>query len=308
MIKEYCNHLTELGYAETTVKMTAYNLTRYHSYIRNNFHKRLTRVSWHEIESYCRYLKERLNPRSLITVINHIKGFYKHLVKEGYILIDPTEFLETIKASRNPKHVPDEEAVKILLNQPSNYTFGGIRDRAMLELMYSTGIRRREMVTLLITDIDLKKGLLKVRQGKGGCERIVPVGKSACLAIERYLTVSRPKYVKQAEQEHLFITDRGKQLKYQTVNEIFRKYKKNSKLIEKISPHSLRHACALHMLRGGAPIIMVQKMLGHKRISSTQIYTRLYPKDLKAMHAKHHPRERELRKQHAKQALEAIGI
>ena len=294
MIDEYCNYLRGAGYAEATADTAMYTLRRYSAYIGDNFNKRIDSAAREDIEKFYDHLKKRISRRTIITTINVIRGFYKHISGEGLILINPVEEIDFLeKVDRLPKHVPDEDTVRYFLTLPDGYTYPGIRDKAMLEVLYSTGIRRKEMIKLLVTDIDLTDRVLKVREGKGGRDRIVPAGKEACKWVERYMEVSRPKYLRTPEEDHLFITERGEGLKDHTVNELFRRHRNKSRLTAKITPHSLRHACALHMLRGGAKIEMVQRMLGHKRISSTQIYTRLCPKDLIEAHRKCHPRERQ---------------
>jgi integrase/recombinase XerD len=198
---------------------------------------------------------------------------------------------------REPRHVPDEKMILNLLSQPDEHTYHGIRDKAVLELLYSTGVRSKELLLLKVQDIDLKDSSLMILNGKGGRQRMVPFGKSAALALEKYLEVTRPHYLKNPNLDILFLSKLGGPLKEWGLYEIIKRYGAKSGHTKGMTAHTLRHACALHMLKGGAPIEAVQELLGHKRLSTTQIYTTLLPQDLKAVHEKFHPREQSLPKE-----------
>jgi len=177
-----------------------------------------------------------------------------------------------------------------MLNRPCPEEHHGIRDLALLELAYSAGLRRKELVGLEVGDVDLTGGFLKIREGKGGKERVVPLGHKAKEALERYLQVTRPRLQMRKKQEtsRLFLTERGAPIKSTTVEEIIVKYRPH----HRIHTHTLRHACALHMLKGGADVRYIQELLGHASPNTTMLYTRLLPADLLQMHHRYHPRER----------------
>ena len=288
--------MKQKGYGTSTLTASARILQGYSSWLWNTFDMKIADAQEDDIEKYIFHLKERLAPGSLRLSLSRIRRFYRYLYQRDLILRDPTLSILPLKKEQNAllKNVPDEEAVIYLLNQPDEHTYHGIRDKAILELLYSSGLRNEELRNLCLRDIDLKEKIVVVRCGKGSKGRMVPFGKKAAEFIQKYLEVTRPKYTKTPEEEHLFLTERGDPLAHHKtcINDIVSRYKKRSALTKNISPHTLRHAFALHLLRGGAPIQAVQTLLGHKQLASTQVYTRLYPKDLKAIHKKYHPRER----------------
>jgi site-specific recombinase XerD len=289
-LNEYLEYSKLRGYSHATIKGRRNTLERFIQSIKD---KPLDEVMLKDIEAYRIVIAENLTKNSVLCVLNHIRGFYRFLHKQGYLLNDLSQLIDL--PGRNvglTRDVPDEKKTALLLNQPDLHTYHGIRDKAVLELIYSTGIRSKETRDLKVGDIDLKERTLAVRSGKGGRGRIVPVGQKAIESLDTYLKITRPHYVKNPEEDHLFVSRLGRSPDYWFINDIIRKYCEQSIYLNGITPHLLRHACALHMLRGGASIESISELLGHKRLSTTQIYTRIYPKDLKAMHAKYHPRER----------------
>ena len=291
LIKEYCMYMKKKGYRAETIRTSWYILKRYEGYITGNYSKRLDRVVETEIRNYCKRRKEKTNIKNMVKEFDVIRGFYKYCNKLGLTLYDVTERIEVPKIPYSlPKYIPSEEEVKEFLNAPSENTLMGIRDRAILEVMYSAGLRRKELINLKVSDIDLKERLLIVKDGKGGKDRVLPIGKRAIESVEKYLKKTRPEYIKNLGEDHLFLTREKGSINPSTMHGIFKRYRG----IKKISPHTLRHACALHMLRGGAPIEKIQEMLGHAGLKTTQIYTRLCPKDVKESHKKSHPRERRI--------------
>lgn len=293
MIQQYIEFMRQKGYGPSAIEGAFRVLRQYDLYLNDNFYLKPTQVTEDHVENYILRLKQTLSGGSLRLYLSRIRGFYRFLRQKGFMLYDPTQNLILLKKERLLKTVPSEKTLRYLLEQPDEHTYHGIRDRAILELMYSSGLRNQETRDLKIGDVDLKEGLVRVRLGKGGKGRTVPLGQKAVSFIEMYLLVTRPKYLKSPEEDSLFLSERGNPLPQTTINEMLSRYKKRSELTRSITPHTLRHACALHMLRGGAPIQTVQAILGHKRISTTQIYTRLDPKDLKIAHQKFHPRERQ---------------
>lgn len=292
MIQEYLKFMKEKNYGHSALSGAAYILRRYDEYLDHHFYLKPTQVTEDHLEGYVLYLKQNLSRGSLRLHLSRIRGFHRFSHQRGSMLYDPTQNLMPLKKEQLLKPVPSEKTLKYLLEQPDEHTYHGIRDAAILELMYSSGLRNQETRDLKMGDVDLKEELVTVRCGKGGKGRITPLGRKACDLIQKYLQVTRPKYLRSSSEDHLFLTERGGCLPEWFISGMLGRYKKHSELTRSMTPHSLRHACALHLLRGGAPIQTVQAILGHKRISTTQIYTRLDSKDLKKAHSKFHPREK----------------
>jgi integrase/recombinase XerD len=232
--------------------------------------------------------KAGLSARSLARLISAVKGLYRFAVLEGIRSESPADNLSTPKLWMNlPKYLTVEE-VERLLRQPDTRTDKGIRDRAMLELLYATGLRVSELVFLRTTSINLAEGFL-LCLGKGGKERIVPVGESAAAHTNTYLKSTRSKFVK-IPSDWLFLTNRGKPFSRQGFWKMMKVYAAAAGIEDKISPHVLRHSFATHLLEGGADLRSVQLMLGHSQITTTQIYTHVTRKQLRKLYDKFHPR------------------
>jgi len=229
-----------------------------------------------------------LSARSLARIISSMKSFYKFLVLDGVIKKNPAVSLSSPKTWLSlPKFLTVKE-VESLLSQPDEKDVRGIRDKAMLELLYATGLRASELVSLKPKDLNLAEGFL-LCLGKGGKERIVPIGDSAARAVRIYLDEARPRMLKQPN-ESLFLTYRGSSFTRQGFWKLLKAYAKKAGLDLKISPHVLRHSFATHLLERGADLRSVQLMLGHSQITTTQIYTHVSRKHLQRVYNKYHPR------------------
>jgi integrase/recombinase XerD len=229
-----------------------------------------------------------LSARSIARLISSVRAFYRFLAIDGVIKSVPTEGLKSPKFwFRLPKYLQVEE-VERLLSQPSRRKPHGIRDRAMLELLYATGLRVSELIGLKRQDLNLEEGFLICR-GKGGKERIVPLGRSAAVAVEDYLGRARRSFVKK-DTDFLFLTNRGKPLTRQGFWKRLKAYAVQAGLDLKISPHILRHSFATHLLERGADLRSVQMMLGHSQITTTQIYTHVSRRRLRRVYDRFHPR------------------
>lgn len=229
-----------------------------------------------------------LSARSLARLISSLRSFYKFLVLDGVIEKNPSVNLSSPKTwLALPKFLTLKE-VELLMNQPDEKDSRGFRDKAMLELLYATGLRVSELVALKPKDLNLEEGFLICR-GKGGKERIVPIGGSAVNALRKYLNEARPKLVKQPS-ESLFLTYRGHAFTRQGFWKLLKTYAKKAGLGLKISPHTLRHSFATHLLERGADLRSVQLMLGHSQITTTQIYTHVTRERLRRIYDKYHPR------------------
>ena len=218
-----------------------------------------------------------------------LRRFYRWALREGMIDRDPTLRLVGAKAPPRFPRTLTEEQVEALLAAPDAKSELGLRDRAMLELLYATGLRVTELVGLKLVEVSLADGLVRVT-GKGQKERIVPVGEEARLWLERYCGQSRPGLLKGRSADALFVTRRGGPMTRQMFWKLIRRYALQADIRAPLSPHGLRHAFATHLLNHGADLRVVQMLLGHADISTTQIYTHVARERLQALHARHHPR------------------
>ena len=223
-----------------------------------------------------------------------VKRFFEYLEDSGTILVNPAEHIkEPRKETRLPRVVLSEEEVGKILDQPNLSTLVGIRDRAVLEVFYSTGIRLEELTTLTIFDCDLQGGLLRVK-GKFSKDRVVPLGKHAVRFLKEYITSVRPQHTKSnKELRTLFVNQWGAALSKQVVELMVRRYAKGAKINKQVTPHVFRHTFATELVRNGADIKAVQEMLGHADLKSTHVYIRVAGIEVKETHSQSHPRERD---------------
>ncbi|MGD2245801.1 MAG: site-specific tyrosine recombinase XerD [Candidatus Aminicenantes bacterium] len=229
-----------------------------------------------------------LSPRSMARVVSSLKSFYRFLVLDGILKKNPAVNLSSPKTwLALPKFLTVKE-VDSLLKQPDTEEVLGIRDKAMLELLYATGLRASELISLGTNDVNLGDGFL-LCLGKGGKERLVPIGESAEKAVRQYLEGARAKLLKQPS-EFLFVTQRGEPFTRQGFWKLLKGYVRKAGLDTKISPHVLRHSFATHLLERGADLRSVQLMLGHSQITTTQVYTHVSRKRLRRVYDKFHPR------------------
>jgi integrase/recombinase XerD len=218
-----------------------------------------------------------------------LRSFYKHLRREDLVKEDPTAALSAPRRGRKLPQVLSQGEVKKLLGQPRGTEPAALRDRALLELMYACGLRASEAIGLEVGDIDLERGFVRP-YGKGSKERIVPVGSEAAAAVKHYLRSGRPQLVGSGTEKKLFVNQRGGGLTRQGLYKIIRGHAKTAGLDGKMSPHTLRHTFATHLLSGGCDLRSVQEMLGHADISTTQMYTHLSGEEIKDVYFKAHPR------------------
>jgi integrase/recombinase XerD len=218
-----------------------------------------------------------------------LRSFYRHLRREGVISVDPSADLRTPRKSQRLPHVLTRGEVAKLLSAPDASDPGGLRDRALLELMYACGLRASEAVALRVGDLDLENAVLRAH-GKGSKERIVPIGREAVAAVRTYLHRGRPPLVGLGTAPQLFVNRRGTGLTRQGLYKIVRRHARAAGLDGKMSPHTLRHTFATHLLAGGCDLRSLQEMLGHADVATTQIYTHLSAERLKDVYFKAHPR------------------
>ena len=228
-------------------------------------------------------------PRTVARRLSALRRFYQHLEREGRIRNNPCDRVDAPRLGRPLPGVLSEQEVERLLAAPDLETASGVRDRAMLEVLYATGLRVSELVGLRSEQVNLIQGVLRV-VGKGGKERLVPLGEPAVEWLERYFREGRPDILGERRTPALFPTSRGGAMTRQAFWHLVKRYAARAGISQDISPHTLRHAFATHLLDHGADLRVVQMLLGHRDISTTQIYTHIARERLKVLHARHHPR------------------
>jgi integrase/recombinase XerD len=230
-----------------------------------------------------------LSPRSLARQLAGLRAFCRYLRQEGVLASDPLSDLDTPRVSPRLPHVLSIDEVDRLLRQPRLDTPRGCRDAAMLEVLYATGLRVSELVSLPMRALHLTEGWLKVR-GKGGTERLVPLGEQAAAGLRAYLAGPRTQLMRGGHAAQVFVNGRGGAMTRQGFWKLLRQYARRAGILKPISPHALRHSFATHLLDRGADLRVVQQMLGHRRISTTQIYTHVLEARLRAAYQRFHPR------------------
>ncbi|MGZ5112093.1 MAG: site-specific tyrosine recombinase XerD [Usitatibacter sp.] len=228
-------------------------------------------------------------PRSTSRLVSSLKRFFQFAVREGLRADDPASELESPKLPRSLPKSLSEEQVEALLAAPDVATAKGLRDRAMLETLYASGLRVSELVGLKTVQVSLDMGVLRIL-GKGSKERLTPLGQEAVAWIERYQREARPEILRARKSDAMFVTSRGGPMTRQSFWALIKRHAATAGIRHAISPHTLRHAFATHLINHGADLRVVQLLLGHADISTTQIYTHVARERLKALHRKHHPR------------------
>lgn len=279
----------EKGLADNTITSYQFDLKSFITFLSDRSVTTIEKVTRHHIAAYLLELKKQ--GKSSATLARHmacIKSFFHFLLRENIIDQDPTCHLETPKLAQLFPQILSQEQTELLLNMPKTGTVLGKRDKAMLELIYATGLRVSELINLNVEDINLEMGFLRCF-GKGSKERIVPIGSFAIKALKVYLDKSRVKLVKRAEKA-LFVNQHGRRLTRQGFWKILKGYGDGAKIPITLTPHTLRHSIATHMLENGADLRTVQEILGHADITTTQIYTHLTKTHLKEVYENCHPR------------------
>ena len=291
-IDRYLHHLiVEKGLSRNTIEAYARDLRGYSAFLQEHSGSDSLTVSSDKIIYYFKLLRtEKLSPRSLARNISTLKGFYKFLLQEGVLEENPLRHLRTPRVTPRLPEILTGGDIEQIITQVKAEKPLGLRDRAMLEILYATGLRVSELVHLSVHDVDLEVGYLRTK-GKGSKERIVPIGRAAIRALKDYLQGSRQVSAVKAEGQTLFLGRGGRGITRQGFWKLLRRYASAAGIRKKITPHTLRHSFATHLLEGGADLRSVQSMLGHADIATTQIYTHVSRDHLKRLHQKYHPRE-----------------
>jgi integrase/recombinase XerD len=292
-LKDFIHFLiVEKGLAKNTIVSYERDLKSYIKYFRNVEQlKSFNEVERIHIIHFLGYLKEQgKSSRTLARHVASIRAFHQFLLRERVSDHDPSVHIETPKLERTLPKVLNLEEVETLLDSPDVKDHYGIRDKAMLELLYATGIRVSELIGLQTSDVHLTMGFVRCI-GKGNKERIIPIGKTALAALEHYVNNGRSHFISKKNHDHaLFLNHHGKQLTRQGFWKILKKLARDAGIEKDLTPHTLRHSFATHLLENGADIRAVQEMLGHSDISTTQIYTHVTKTRLKDVYSKFHPR------------------
>jgi integrase/recombinase XerD len=227
--------------------------------------------------------------RSSARILSSLRRFYGYYLRENRISADPTALIESPHIGRPLPSSLTEDDVELLLNAPETSSFLGLRDKTMLEMLYATGLRVSELVNLRLDQVNLRQGVVRIT-GKGNKERLVPVGEEAIDWLENYLGTTRREILGERQCDQIFVTTRGASMTRQAFWHIIKRYALKAGISKHLSPHTLRHAFATHLLNHGADLRVVQLLLGHSDLSTTQIYTHIARERLKDLHAKFHPR------------------
>jgi integrase/recombinase XerD len=289
LLDEFVDRLwLEEGLARNTLESYRNDLSQFTDWLEKRGSE-LIAVTRSDLEGYLAYKNPHSKPRSIGRLIASLRRFYRYLLRENLVSEDPTLQLDSPKLPRSlPKSLTEEE-VESLLNQPDHNEMLGLRDRAMLEMLYATGLRVSELVNIKVAEVSLSEGVVRAT-GKGSKTRLVPLGEESLDWITRYLKEARPQILDGQVSDSMFVTQRGGAMTRQAFWYLIKRHAKLAGIQKHLSPHVLRHAFATHLLNHGADLRVVQMLLGHADISTTQIYTHVARERLKSLHAMHHPR------------------
>lgn len=279
----------EKGLSQNTLSSYRRDLVQFDRWCRSSA-RDLLAVEQRDIEAYLAdRLQRRQSARSTARLLSCLRGFYQWLVRDNYRPLDPTQDISAPKLPRPLPKTLSEGDVEALLAAPDCSDTLELRDRAMLELLYASGLRVTELVSLELAQVSLAQGVVRV-MGKGSKERLVPMGEEALRWLQRYLRESRPQLLGERPSNVLFPSRRGTQMTRQTFWHRIKLFAQRAGIRKHLSPHTLRHAFATHLVNHGADLRVVQLLLGHSDLSTTQIYTHVARERLRELHAEHHPR------------------
>jgi integrase/recombinase XerD len=285
----FIDHLwLEDGLSKNTLESYRTDLTQYAAWLTKQ-NTQLTEANQAHIQQYLAVKFPQSKPRTIGRLIASIRRFYRYCLRESLIQIDPTLQIESPKLPRSLPKSLNEQEVEDLLNAPDINQPIGLRDRAMLELLYASGLRVSELVTVSVNEVSTQDGVVRIT-GKGSKTRLVPMGEEAADWIVRYIKYGRPEILQKKMSDALFVTTRAGPMTRQAFWYLIKRYALQAGIHKPMSPHVLRHAFATHLLNHGADLRVVQMLLGHSDISTTQIYTHVARERLKKLHAEHHPR------------------
>jgi integrase/recombinase XerD len=265
------------------------DIEQYSTYLQEINLQNISNTNKTTVIAYLLHLQKKGRATSTISRnLASIRSYYQYLTKNKVIEQDPTSELESPKVEKKLPQILSTQEVELLLEQPKCVDLKGFRDKAMLELLYATGIRVSELISLNLADMSIEMAFIKCN--KGSRERMIPIGSMAIAAIQDYLAKSRGLLIQRSDEKALFVNINGKRLTRQGFWKIIKQYKNQAKISKDITPHTLRHSFAAHLLENGADLRSIQEMLGHSDISSTQIYAQIAKNKIKEVYKKTHPR------------------
>ena len=274
--------------SDNTFQSYRRDIVQYQDYLNLN-NLDYIKVTENNIKDYLHYLEDlNKKPTTISRHLASLRLFYQYLLKHGKVQEDPTAHVQAPKIDKKAPSILTSEEVTLLLNQPKDVDLKGIRDKAMLELAYATGMRVTEIISLNIDDIDLQEGAVNCKSRTK--TRVIPIGKISLKALQEYIDNVRGVLIKDNNEKALFVNINGKRLTRQGVWKIVKFYKEQAHIDKDITPHILRHSFATHLLQNGADLKSIQTMLGHSDISSTQVYMQFQDESLKNIYRKAHPR------------------
>ena len=290
-VAQYRNYLEEEKQASTnTLSSYLRDLTQFQSWLMNKGSMDLRKVKKEAVAEYLEYMTQQgKSPATVTRGIASIKSFYAYMVQSGTMKTNPAKTVSAAKVERKIPEILTSKEVELFLEQPKCVDEKGYRDHAMLELLYATGIRVSELISLDVSDVNLTVGFIRCR-GKEK-DRMIPLYQAAIKALQDYLRDIRPRIVANEEENALFVNMNGERMSRQGFWKIIKYYQEKAEIEKEITPHTLRHSFAVHLLQNGADLRSIQEMLGHADISSTQIYTQVVKKQLNDVYHKAHPRE-----------------
>jgi len=292
LLDEFCDSLwLEDGLSRNTLESYRRDLHKFSAWLEKQRGASLLQTTHADIQGFLAHLvsEQKAKATSTSRAISSLKRLFRYLLRQNKVDTDPTLQIATPKLPRSLPKSLTEQDVEQLLNAPDVDTPLGMRDRTMFEVLYATGLRVSELVTLRIAQVSLDMGVVRV-MGKGSKERLVPLGEEALDWLRRYLAEGRTVLLAGKVSDALFVTARAAAMTRQMFWYLIKRHAKHGGLNKSLSPHTLRHAFATHLLNHGADLRVVQLLLGHADISTTQIYTHVARERLKQLHAKHHPR------------------
>jgi len=298
VVDDFINFLiVERNLAKNTIEAYATDLNDYIDFLFNRNVEKVENIKMEDVLAYLTKLQKRhFSPLTIARHLSAIRMFHRFLIGENITTENPVENIDSPKLAKKLPVVMDQAEIERLLDQPDVSKPRGLRDRALLEFAYATGVRVSELLAIEQNNIQVETQLVRIF-GKGAKVRLIPVGEQALDYVDQYLKNSRPLLKKEDESNNtLFLNHFGRPLSRMGFWKILRKYAVQANITKQISPHSIRHSFATHLIEGGADLRAVQEMLGHVNISTTQIYTHLDREYLKEIHRTFHPREREFYK------------
>lgn len=289
-VEEYASFMTNVRHKSlNTIESYKRDVTQYITYLDESGITDAASATKTTVLSYLMAMQKEGKASSTVSrTLASLRSFYLFMMQNGRVVTNPTSNLEAPHVEKKPPQILDGKEVELLLEQPNTGDNKGIRDKAMLELLYATGIRVSELINLNITDVNIPMSFIRCQGGKK--ERIIPMGNKACEALTRYIDSARLYMLRDETEQALFVNCGGVRLSRQGFWKLIKHYRSEAGIKTEITPHTLRHSFAAHLLENGADLHSIQEMMGHADISSTQVYSKMMNSRIKEVYAKAHPR------------------